>query len=70
MTDRLASLIVTPREQRDDRWMNMFFSAFWNAAIVVPTSEPLLGPDGFPYLRVELPVEDSFDVHSGVACWS
>lgn len=64
MTDQLASLIVVPREQRDDRWTNMFFSAFWNAAIVVPSSEPLLGPDGFPYLRVELSVEDSYDANA------
>jgi hypothetical protein len=54
-TNRLAEMMATPREQRDAGWLDAFQSAAWNASIVLPTEPVFLGPDGMPYVRLELP---------------
>jgi hypothetical protein len=54
-TNRLAEAMAVPREQRDNRWLEEFQSAAWNASIVLPTEPVFLGPDGMPYVRLELP---------------
>ncbi|MGA9717694.1 MAG: hypothetical protein WBQ79_05375, partial [Acidobacteriaceae bacterium] len=54
-TNRLAEAMAVPREQRDSRWLDEFQSAAWNASIVLPTEPVFLGPDGMPYVRLELP---------------
>jgi hypothetical protein len=54
-TNRLAQAMEVPREQRDSRWLEEFQSAAWNASIVLPTEPVFLGPDGMPYVRLELP---------------
>jgi hypothetical protein len=54
-TNRLAQAMEVPREQRDNRWLDEFQSAAWNASIVLPTEPVFLGPDGMPYVRLELP---------------
>ena len=63
-TDELKRLIAMPADERDDRWQNTFFAAYWNAAIVVPSDTPFIGPDNFPYLRVEIPGEGDIDANS------
>jgi hypothetical protein len=57
-TNRLAEAMAAPREQRDSRWLDAFQSAAWNASIVLPTEPVFLGPDGMPYVRLELPPAD------------
>ncbi|MFL6429307.1 MAG: hypothetical protein ACJ71S_13760 [Acidobacteriaceae bacterium] len=54
-TNRLAQAMQLPREQRDSRWLDEFQSAAWNASIVLPAEPVFLGPDGMPYVRLELP---------------
>jgi hypothetical protein len=54
-TNRLAEAMAVPPEQRDARWLDEFQSAAWNASIVLPTEPVFLGPDGMPYVRLELP---------------
>lgn len=54
-TNRLAEAMAVPREQRDSHWLDAFQSAAWNASIVLPTEPVFLGPDGMPYVRLELP---------------
>ncbi|HEX6493886.1 MAG TPA: hypothetical protein VF018_00290 [Acidobacteriaceae bacterium] len=54
-TNRLAQAMEVPREQRDSRWLDEFQGAAWNASIVLPTEPVFLGPDGMPYVRLELP---------------
>ncbi len=54
-TNRLAQGMEVPREQRDSRWLDEFQAAAWNASIVLPTEPVFLGPDGMPYVRLELP---------------
>lgn len=54
-TNRLAQAMEVPREQRNSRWLDEFQGAAWNASIVLPTEPVFLGPDGMPYVRLELP---------------
>src|ERR1700722_4096035 len=54
-TNRLAQAMEVPREQRDSRWLDALQGAAWNASIVLPTEPVFLGPDGMPYVRLELP---------------
>ncbi len=54
-TNRLAQAMEIPREQRDGRWLEEFQSASWNASMVLPTEPVFLGPDGMPYVRLDLP---------------
>jgi hypothetical protein len=54
-TNRLAQAMEIPRERRDGRWLDQFQKAAWNASIVLPTEPVFLGPDGMPYVRLELP---------------
>jgi hypothetical protein len=54
-TSRIAEAMAVPREQRDARWLEAFQNAAWNASIVLPKEPVFLGPDGMPYVRMELP---------------
>ena len=53
--DRLAELLAIPRERRDPAWMRAFWDSAWTAALVVPEPPVALGPDRFPYARLQLP---------------
>lgn len=64
MTRRLEQLAGVPAEQRDERWQHDFFSALWSAAIEIPSSTPFIGPDGFAYLRLDMPSSDEFVAHN------
>jgi hypothetical protein len=54
-TNLLAQAMEIPREQRDVRWLEAFQIAAWNASVVLPKEPVFLGPDGMPYVRLELP---------------
>ncbi len=54
-TNRLAQGMQVLREQRDSHWLDEFQDAAWNASVVLPTEPVFLGPDGMPYVRLELP---------------
>ncbi len=54
-TNLLAQAMEIPREQRDLRWLTAFQAAAWNASIVLPQEPVFLGPDGMPYVRLNLP---------------
>src|SRR5579859_6516881 len=54
-TNLLAQAMEIPREQRDIRWLEAFQIAAWNASVVLPKEPVFLGPDGMPYVRLELP---------------
>lgn len=61
----LARLFAVPREGRDAEWVTRFWEAAWTAALVVPEPPVVLGPDGFPYLRLNLPPDGAgFDANS------
>ena len=54
-----------PRERRDPAWIDDFWAAAWTAALAVPEPAVIRGPDGFPYLRLNLPADTSdFDANS------
>ncbi|MEM8696626.1 MAG: hypothetical protein AAGE05_11450 [Pseudomonadota bacterium] len=63
-TEQLRQLVAVPPERRDDGWAHAFFSALWTAAIEIPSSKPFIGPDGFAYLRFDMPVSHSFVAHN------
>jgi hypothetical protein len=47
---------------RDDAWFARFYDAAWFASMVLVADEAFSGPDGMPYLRLELPREgEPFD---------
>ena len=54
-TNRLAEGMAVPREQRDSQWLHTFQDAAWNASVVLPQEAVFVGPDGMPYVRLELP---------------
>lgn len=54
-TSRIAEAMVVPREHRDARWLDDFQNAAWNASVVLPNEPVFVGPDGMPYVRLDLP---------------
>ncbi|HEV7658597.1 MAG TPA: hypothetical protein VGO55_02005 [Allosphingosinicella sp.] len=62
-SDRLAALLGA--EGRDQPWFDRFWAAVWTAALTVPEPPVFTGPDGFPYLRLDLPgAADQVDANS------
>lgn len=55
-TASLAGLFAAPGP-RDDAWLERFYDASWFASVVFASDEAFSGPDGMPYLRLELPRE-------------
>ncbi len=65
LTLDLFELFKTPREKRDEAWIEEFFDVASHASLV--TAEPQIsrGPDGFPYLTLSLPKpNEDFDAVS------
>lgn len=60
-TRRLAELLAQPAQARDPHWFDAFYDAVWHAALSLPWDTPVEGPDGFPYLRLDLPGADEFE---------
>ena len=61
-TGQLASLFALPREQRDAAWYERFYDTAWSASVAL--SQEFVGPDGFPYLRLDIPRPGPFDSQS------
>ena len=59
-TGTLATLLDIPRGRRDAAWTRRFFDVAWNASLVVADPAVITGPDGFPYVRLNLPPAGRF----------
>lgn len=58
-THDLATLLTVPRDARDAGWNDRFFGAVWCGSIVLAEPQTFIGPDGLPYLRLDIPRPDS-----------
>ncbi len=54
-TGILVDLCSVPHERRDDRWFHEFMENLPLASFRTTEQQVLTGPDGFPYLHLELP---------------
>ena len=54
-TQVLSELFAVPRERRNAGWQGAFFHAAWTASLEVAEPPAFLGPDHFPYLRLQMP---------------
>lgn len=54
-TEQLRALCSVNPATRDQAWHDRFWDAAWTAALVIPDPPVFTGPDGMPYLRLELP---------------
>ncbi|MFN3727021.1 MAG: hypothetical protein ACK4SZ_12035 [Allosphingosinicella sp.] len=62
LTAELARLFETGRDARDSAWLDRFYDVAWFAAVEAAGVYP--GPDGLPYLRLDLPKDGrAFDSH-------
>lgn len=60
-TASLAALFAASGP-RDDAWLDRFYDAAWFASMALVSNDAFSGPDGMPYLRLELPREgEAFD---------
>ena len=60
-TGELAALFAEPRDQRRAEWCARFWDAAWCASAELASPDTFAGPDGFPYLRLNLPRDGPFD---------
>jgi len=61
----LARLFAVPADRRDEEWVLRFWDAAWTAALIIPEPPVVTGPDGFPYLRLDLPPDGAgFEANS------
>ncbi|WP_097062097.1 hypothetical protein [Sphingomonas guangdongensis] len=60
----LHDLFALPPERRDDDWHRRFFDAAWHGSAELPAPTAFTGPDGFPYLRFDLPRGGAFEAQS------
>lgn len=62
LTAELSRLFQEDRDARDAAWLDRFYDVVWFAGLEVAGA--CAGPDGFPYLRFNLPREgEAFDSH-------
>jgi hypothetical protein len=55
-TQDLVDLFSIPKEARDDSWRKGFFKAVPDASLRAKDPQVFLGPDGFPYFFLALPL--------------
>jgi len=60
-TGTLHSLFAVDRDARDESWHAAFFDAAWHGSTALPRPTPFTGPDGFAYLRFDVPHPGAFD---------
>jgi hypothetical protein len=58
-TGRLVALFAVPRDRRDAGWVTAFWDAAWRGSVALAEPKVFTGPDGFPYLRLDLPRPDA-----------
>jgi hypothetical protein len=54
-TTKMAELLALRIEDRSDRWTEELLGAVWNGSIEIPDTAFFEGPDGFTYLRLDVP---------------
>lgn len=54
-TAMLGALFDVPRDQRAGDWFARFWDVAWTASIELAEPQTFHGPDGFPYLRLNVP---------------
>ena len=65
LTQWLQALFAVPGAQRGEGWYEDFFGSMWNASIELADPQEFTGPDGFRYLRLNIPRADApFDSQS------
>jgi hypothetical protein len=57
----LHTQLGVPAAERDANWSEAFFPAAWNASVMLGEPPIAAGPDGFPYLRLQVPSAGSFE---------
>lgn len=55
----LAALFA--QSERGIAWQERFFDLAWTASVELPAEPVFVGPDGFPYLRLDIPRPGRFD---------
>jgi hypothetical protein len=58
-THRLAQLFAVPRGERDAGWNAQMLDTAWTASVQLTEPQTFIGPDGFPYLRLDVPRPES-----------
>lgn len=54
-TAQLHTLVLVPREERDEQWVRQFLALLPLASLICGTPQVIAGPDGFPYFKLSLP---------------
>lgn len=54
-TQIIAELLLVPREERDENWVDRFLYNLPAASFRCGTPQVIAGPDGFPYFQLLLP---------------
>jgi hypothetical protein len=60
-TGILAEMLAMPAGERDSAWQEAFFDFAWTASVAFAEPQTFIGPDGFPYLRLDLPHPGPFE---------
>lgn len=63
-TATLHDLFAVRASDRDAAWRDAFFDAAWHGSTEVPAPTPFTGPDGFRYLRFDIPHAGAFESQS------
>jgi hypothetical protein len=53
-----ALTVLFGTDSNEEGWLERFYDAAWFASLVLASDETFAGPDGMPYLRLELPPEN------------
>jgi hypothetical protein len=59
-TAEVATLFETPRDQRDQNWMQQFYVAVPDASLMSFDPQVKVGPDQFPYFQMSIPEAGPF----------
>jgi len=63
-TDIVHELLEVPSHERDVRWLKVFYEKLPHAGFKLAKENVIAGPDGFPYLNLQVPDEsESFEAH-------
>lgn len=60
-THMLEGLFQLPAAERDWAWQRAFWDHSWTASVALAEPQVFTGPDGFPYLRLNVPGAGAFD---------
>ena len=63
-TGQLHRLFDVPRDRRDAAWYSRFWDTAWCASVALAHPNTFTGPDGFRYLRLDIPRPGPFESQS------